>query len=87
MKAYMSRKDEYARDEMRSPVSNLKPDVFDGDRDWLESQAVYEARRILAVTEPWRGEAHDACRGEGCPQYRAAKTSLAEALAAFVGEE
>lgn len=62
-------------------------------REWREpvagfvtgaEAAVSEARAILAETEPWNGDAHDACRGDGCPQWRDASAALADALAAFV---
>jgi hypothetical protein len=52
MRAFMSRKDEYAADPLRSPVSNLKPDLFASDLAWIEAQSMSEARAILATVKP-----------------------------------
>lgn len=91
MRAFMSRKDEYAADPLRSPVSNLKPDMFAADLAWLEAQSLSEARAILSETEPpaellVRGYRHPGQRIAPDAIGRPAFEALAEALSAFVNE-
>jgi hypothetical protein len=96
MRAFMSRKDEYAADPLRSPVSNLKPDLFPSDMAWVVAQSVSEARAILAETEPQSGERDDSdsltvveiTNGAfvGHRLLWNAERALGESLSAFVNE-